>query len=111
MKNENINDSPILEYYKLCGHEQDFHNELEQKKKEYFEDEGIELSDDEVIERLRLDYSLYYPGLVNSTRCDVIDTLKDYLTNTESDMHITLINHLKNASIQPEHIKKKFKGK
>ena len=87
MKTENITKAAIEYYYELCGHEQDFHNELEQKKKEYFEDEGIELSDDEVIERLRLDYSLYYPGLVNSTRCDVIDTLKDYLTNTESDAH------------------------
>ena len=81
----NVNDSPILDYYKLCGHEQDFHNELAQKKKEYFEDEGIELSDDEVIERLRLDYSLYYPELVNSTRRIVLDTLKDYLTNTEKN--------------------------
>ncbi len=37
----NSNNSPILVYYKLCGHEQEFLNELEQKKKEYLEDEGI----------------------------------------------------------------------
>ncbi len=87
MKTENITESPIQEYHKLCAHEQDFHNELEQKKKEYLEDEGIELCDDEVIEKIKLDYSLYYPELVNSTRCDVLDTLKDYLANTESDTH------------------------
>ena len=83
----NYNNSPILDHYKLCGYEQEFHNELEQKKKEYLEDEGIELSDDEVIDKIKLDYSLYYPQLVNSTRCFLIDTLKDYLTNTESDTH------------------------
>lgn len=87
METENITKAAIEYYYELCGHEQEFHNELERKKKEYFEDEGIELCDDEVIEKIKLDYSLYYPELVNSTRCDALDTLKDYLTNTESDTH------------------------
>ncbi len=87
METENITKAAIEYYYELCGHEQEFHNELERKKKEYFEDEGIELCDDEVIEKIKLDYSLYYPELVNSTLCDVLDTLKDYLTNTGSDTH------------------------
>ena len=85
MKTENITKAAIEYYDELCGHEQDFHNELEQKKKEYFEDEGIELCNDEITERIKLDYSLYYPELVNSTRRIVLDTLKDYLTNTEKN--------------------------
>ena len=87
MKTENITKAAIEYYDELCDHEQDFHNELEQKKKEYFEDEGIELCNDEITERIKLDYSLYYPELVNSTRRIVLDTLKDYLTNTGSDTH------------------------
>lgn len=87
MKTENITKAAIEYYYELCGHEQDFHNELQRMKKEYFADEGIELCDDEVIEKIKLDYSLYYPELVNSTRCIVLDTLKGYLTNTESNTH------------------------
>lgn len=85
MKTENITKAAIEYYDELCDHEQDFHNELERMKKEYFADEGIELCDDEVIEKIKLDYSLYYPELVNSTRCIVLDTLKDYLTNTEKN--------------------------
>ena len=57
MKTENITKAAIEYYDELCGHEQDFHNELEQKKKEYFEDEGIELCNDEITERIKLDYS------------------------------------------------------
>ena len=83
----NYNNSPILDHYKLCGYEQEFHNELEQKKKEYLEYEGIELCDDEVMDKIKLDYSLYYPQLVNSSCCLLIDTLKNYPTNTESDTH------------------------
>ncbi len=40
-----------------------------------------------MIEKIKLDFSLYYPQLVNSTRCLLIDALKDYTTNTESDTH------------------------
>ncbi|MEE0913461.1 MAG: hypothetical protein U0L76_02615 [Ruminococcus sp.] len=106
----NYNNSPVLDHYKLCGYEQEFHNELEQKKKEYLEDEGIELSDDEVIDKIKLDYSLYYPQLVNSTRCFLIDTLKDYLTNTESDTH-NINKSFEKCIHSTKSYKKRFKKK
>ena len=39
------------------------------------------------MDKIKLDYSLYYPQLVNSSCCLLIDTLKNYPTNTESDTH------------------------